>query len=530
VAAVVALLALAVPAVSSAQQFPGVFTVTTTKDGNDGECNSDCTLREAVSLATTSGTSINLPSGVYKLTLGAPLRVQNAVIIGAGLSGGQGAGARTTIIDANGAGRVIQAPAGTSSILAGLTITGGRAASGAGAFVEANAQLSFYNVSVDGNVATTRGGGVQVAGSLATIGTTISGNRVSGGNGGGIAVESGGSATLEASTISNNTAAAGAAITSGAGSLILWHMTVAGGFNVEPGGSAGSFTLWNSLVAGGGAGACQGTLGPAPHNQWTGNLADDATCNFAAGEGTVGADPRLGGLTNNRGPTDTRALLSSSPAINTADQNRCFGTDQRGAAPVAACDIGAFEFGGHVPEPTLPPPVPGETANASVKSGTVKVKIPGADEFFVLKQGQQVPVGTTFDTSHGKVTLITAANQQGKTQKGWFYSGVFKVGQSKGKKPLTTLSMTGKLSCGGGGKASAAAAKKKKRRLWGDGKGRFRTKGKHSAATVVGTKWLVEDRCNGTLTKVKRGVVSVRDFKRRKTIRVTAGHQYFAKR
>jgi CSLREA domain-containing protein len=502
VAAVVALLALAVPAVSSAQQFPGVFTVTTTKDGNDGECNNDCTLREAVSLATTSGTSINLPSGVYKLTLGAPLRVQNAVIIGAGLSGGQGAGARTTIIDANGAGRVIQAPAGTSSILAGLTITGGRAASGAGAFVEANAQLSLYNASV----------------------------RVSGGNGGGIAVESGGSATLEASTISNNTAAAGAAITSAASSLILWHMTVAGGFNVEPGGSAGSFTLWNSLVAGGGAGACQGTLGAAPHNQWSGNLADDATCNLAAGEGTVGADPGLGTLTNNRGPTDTRALLSSSPAINTADQSRCFGTDQRGAAAVGACDIGAFEFGGRVPEPTLPPPVPGETANASVKSGTVKVKIPGADEYFVLKQGQQVPVGTTFDTSHGKVTLITAANQQGKTQKGWFYSGVFKVGQNKGKKPLTTLSMTGKLSCGGGGKASAAAAKKKKRRLWGDGKGRFRTKGKHSAATVVGTRWLVEDRCNGTLTKVKRGVVSVRDFKRRKTIRVTAGHQYFAKR
>jgi ferric-dicitrate binding protein FerR (iron transport regulator) len=87
--------------------------------------------------------------------------------------------------------------------------------------------------------------------------------------------------------------------------------------------------------------------------------------------------------------------------------------------------------------------------------------------------------------------------------------------------------MTGKLSCGGG---ASAAASTKKRRLWGDGKGRFRTKGKHSAATVVGTKWMVEDRCNGTLTKVLRGTVSVRDFKKRKTVRVTAGHQYFAKR
>jgi len=54
--------------------------------------------------------------------------------------------------------------------------------------------------------------------------------------------------------------------------------------------------------------------------------------------------------------------------------------------------------------------------------------------------------------------------------------------------------MTERLSCPR--KASAAAAKKKKkRRLWGDGSGRFRVNGKYSAATVVGTKWLVEDRC-----------------------------------
>jgi hypothetical protein len=47
---------------------------------------------------------------------------------------------------------------------------------------------------------------------------------------------------------------------------------------------------------------------------------------------------------------------------------------------------------------------------------------------------------------------------------------------------------------------------------------------------VVGTKWLVEDRCNGTLTRVARGKVRVRDFKRHKTIIVKAGHSYFAKR
>ena len=75
----------------------------------------------------------------------------------------------------------------------------------------------------------------------------------------------------------------------------------------------------------------------------------------------------------------------------------------------------------------------------------------------------------------------------------------------------------------------AAATKKKKRRLWGDGSGRFRTKGKHSAATVVGTKWLVEDRCGSTLTRVAKGRVRVRDFAKRKTVVVRAGKKYVAR-
>ena len=50
----------------------------------------------------------------------------------------------------------------------------------------------------------------------------------------------------------------------------------------------------------------------------------------------------------------------------------------------------------------------------------------------------------------------------------------------------------------------------KTRKLWGDGKGAFRTTGKYSAATVRGTKWLVQDSCAGTLTRVTQGSVTVR--------------------
>jgi hypothetical protein len=153
------------------------------------------------------------------------------------------------------------------------------------------------------------------------------------------------------------------------------------------------------------------------------------------------------------------------------------------------------------------------------------VKEPGDNGFTVLGAGAQIPVGTVVDTRKGTVTLVTAAKKG--TGQANFFDGLFKVGQSK-KSKLTTLTLVEKLACGGAGKASIAK-KKKKRRLWGDGKGRFSTKGKHSAATVVGTKWLVEDTCKTTLTRVKRGKVKVRDFRTHKTVTVKAGHKYIAR-
>ena len=81
----------------------------------------------------------------------------------------------------------------------------------------------------------------------------------------------------------------------------------------------------------------------------------------------------------------------------------------------------------------------------------------------------------------------------------------------------------------GSKKAKSSAKKKRKRRLWGDGKGNFRTSGRRSAATVSGTRWLVEDTCKGTLTRVSRGKVKVRDFRKKKTVTVKAGKRYLAK-
>jgi hypothetical protein len=172
-----------------------------------------------------------------------------------------------------------------------------------------------------------------------------------------------------------------------------------------------------------------------------------------------------------------------------------------------------------------------KTVNLLRARGTIRIKKPKSKSFKLLRTGEQVPVGTTVDTRAGRVTLIAAADSKGHTARAVFYDGIFKFTQTKGKKPTTVLTLTEKLTgCKAKGKKASAAKKKvKKRRLWGDGKGRFQTKGKHSAATVVGTKWLVEDRCTSTLTKVARGRVKVRDFVKHKTVFVKKGHRYIAR-
>jgi hypothetical protein len=205
-----------------------------------------------------------------------------------------------------------------------------------------------------------------------------------------------------------------------------------------------------------------------------------------------------------------------------------------------------------------PPPVPGKSVVVKVVSGTVFVKYPPGyipraapappPGFVPFKGAANLPVGTQVDTRAGRIALTSAADTAGvKTQTSDFYKGIFQVKQSvpkkKPKKPaalITDLVMKGQIArsqCAPlkGARSAAVDAKKKKKgpksvlgKLWGSGKGKFRTDGKYSSATVRGTIWLVEDRCDGTLTQVKRGVVSVRDIKRKKTVKVKAGHSYLA--
>lgn len=175
------------------------------------------------------------------------------------------------------------------------------------------------------------------------------------------------------------------------------------------------------------------------------------------------------------------------------------------------------------------PPKIGRTANAAVVKGTVKVKIKGTGKFVPLDAGRQVPFGSTFDTTKGTVALDTAAGAGKPLQHGEFNGGLFTVKQSR-KNPLTTLSMTGAaLNKCGRPVPRGGAAKQRSRRLFSSVKGRFRTRGRNSAATVRGTQWTMTDSCVGTLTIVKQGSVVVRDFTLRKNRVLKSGQRYLAR-
>ena len=150
-----------------------------------------------------------------------------------------------------------------------------------------------------------------------------------------------------------------------------------------------------------------------------------------------------------------------------------------------------------------PKPKLGRTVVLKATAGEVIVK-PRKGKRFKLKKNKLVAVGVgaSIDTSNGKVKLTSARKAKGKFQSGEFSQGEFVVTQRKSDS-LTDLRLVGGdfSACNtASGKASAAARRKKRRRVFGRAHGRFRTRGRNSSATVRGTDWLTEDRCEGTVT------------------------------
>ena len=173
------------------------------------------------------------------------------------------------------------------------------------------------------------------------------------------------------------------------------------------------------------------------------------------------------------------------------------------------------------------------------KAARASASVPGLKgrKFIPLRDARQVPVGSLLDTRKGKVRLTSARDSKGRSQSSDFSAGVFQVLQSRKKRArgLTELRLKGAsfASCGRrvkrSGEPARAARSRTIRRLRGRGRGRFRTRGRYASATVRGTDWTVIDRCDGTLTKVGRGRVAVRDLRRKRTVLLRAGRSYLVR-
>jgi hypothetical protein len=80
-------------------------------------------------------------------------------------------------------------------------------------------------------------------------------------------------------------------------------------------------------------------------------------------------------------------------------------------------------------------------------------------------------------------------------------------------------------------KAKRKSARAKKRpRVWGTARGKFRTKGRHGAATVRGTRWLTAERANGTFFRVTEGEILAESFVTGEQRLLRAGESWLAPR
>jgi hypothetical protein len=263
--------------------------------------------------------------------------------------------------------------------------SGGGIGAGAGVPAGTTGSVAINRSTISGNTAV-RGGGVAVAtGTVMITDSAVVGNTAAE-DGGGIVNQSGGPATnmmtIINSTISDNTAARGGGIANAINAvrttlLTITNSTISGNTGSSAGGGIinaplGTVNIRNTITAGNTASSSpdvSGVLVSQGHNLiGDGSGGSGYTSTDLVGTAAHPIDPKLGPLRDNGGPTQTRALLPGSPAIDAGDNAFAPGPyDQRGPGFArivnGVIDIGAFEAQAaaltvqcSVATPVLPPP------------------------------------------------------------------------------------------------------------------------------------------------------------------------------
>ena len=353
-----------------------VITVTNTKGGTDVG-----SLRWAVAQAT-GGEVIGFDARLAgsTITLDTTLVISNSVTI-------EGPADKGVTISGGGKGRVIDIAVADfyqpATKLRNLSVTGGKLSVEGGAGIRSSSPLVIEHSTVWGNEAVAAPAILTFAyGQLTLVNSTVSGNTSTGYLYAAIIVSEG--VTIDNSTIAYNSQ----------GGISFSQY-------VQP-------VLRNSIVANNGG--FLNNCGNADNVSYQGtNLSNDLSC----GDSTVMliADPKLGALRDNGGPSMTHALASGSPAFN-GTLGCALPVDQRYKPRDARCDIGAFE----ATDPTTVSLTIERLAslyvagNTAIVSGTVACSR-GGDQFVVRVGVQQRAADRTVvaGTKDVYVTCTTTA-------------------------------------------------------------------------------------------------------------------------
>ena len=426
------------------------YTVNSLGDSGTGSGTSGdlryCITKANLSSNNTIAFSVN---GTIQLTNALPALSENVTITGPG--------ATSLTIEGGGTSSnfsVLAIDKGVTATISGLTLSGGHTTTNGGG-IDNLGTMTLTDCTISNDTAIT-GGGIFNTGTINLNGCTIS--NISGKYGGGITNYIGGTATVTGCTVADSTAmnqgggistygplklinstisgdiapsAGGIFVDSESGSVTITNCTITGNRETGDGGGGihafGSTTLYNTIVCGNFGGAAPSTTPDdiagsvntsTSENNLIGTGGSGGLANGSNGNLVGIANPGLGTLGANGGPTQTIPLLAGSPAIdagNNADALDANGqqltTDQRGAGfpriQGLAVDIGAFEF---TPTSTAPPTL--TAVRASAVSAATGQSVTFAATVSDLSAGGPTPTGgtVTFADQGGTIGTATLVN------------------------------------------------------------------------------------------------------------------------
>jgi Ca2+-binding RTX toxin-like protein len=176
-------------------------------------------------------------------------------------------------------------------------------------------------------------------------------------------------------------------------------------------------------------------------------------------------------------------------------------------------------------------PALGRSMVVDPRTAAADMRLAFGRRFVPLKDSLVLPLGSSLDTTSGAVRVVTAprrgaaaAQRRPRVQSGTFSNGMFEVRQRRRSGAPTVLQLQGRSFRG----CRALGRKVIIRRLQGRGRGRFTTVGRVSSTLTRRGRWVVEDRCDGTLTRIQSGLGTVLDPRVRRRIVVRPGRSYLA--